>query len=111
MLTARTPGRRLEHLTGLRFVLILWVVLFHTEGISTHVAPGAAQPVYSFYDNVAFRLLQIGNGRVHIPVAGFVVMSGFVTQWSQVLSPHLGEATRGHGHAVLSCAGLLRRNY
>ena len=25
------------------------------------------------------------------------------------LSPHLGEATRGQGHAELSCAGLLRR--
>ena len=26
-----------------------------------------------------------------------------------VLSAHLGEATRAHGHAELSCAGLLRR--
>ena len=28
---------------------------------------------------------------------------------SGTLSPHLGEATRAHGHAELSCAELLRR--
>ena len=27
----------------------------------------------------------------------------------EAISPHLGEATRAHGHAELSCAGLLRR--
>ena len=90
LLAPRATGRKLEHLTGLRFVLILWVVVFHASCLFHE--PHAKQSVLDAIATQAFTVRPYSQPSVHYAVAGFVVMSGFVTQWSQgTRSPGCGR--------------------
>ena len=64
----------LDFTVGLRFVLILWIVLFHAT-------PDKRQehPQIWFFDAVALRLMS----NVPIAVNGFIALSGFTMAWSQ----------------------------
>ena len=84
LLEPRPAGRKLEHLTGLRFVLILWVVLFHLSGLQPGPASVASKSPLDAVATAAFEVSpKDGPPTVRYAVAGFIVMSGFVTQWSQ----------------------------
>jgi len=88
---AAAPQQKVERtvvvhaLSGLRFWLILWVVAFHYyyELAPTVRAYSESLPTPSVVDVAGIRI--VGHGvqpRVHIAVAGFIALSGFVTHWS-----------------------------
>eukprot|EP00966_Prymnesium_polylepis_P198351 4596840-Prymnesium_polylepis.1 len=91
-------ARHLPHLCGLRLVLIGWVVVFHQTLILNDDAAYGGAEAESAPDRLARTLFRTDNGavaRVHIAVVGFVVLSGFVVQWSQ------GERSPGLGRGLV----------
>ena len=78
-----SPGMslRLEHITGLRFWLCLWITLFHiarSPDPDPKPADAIDEPLPWWFYELGRRLMD--ESHVHMGVSTFVALSGFVTQ-------------------------------
>jgi peptidoglycan/LPS O-acetylase OafA/YrhL len=71
-----TQKARLQPLTGVRFFLALWVVIFHQTGSDGYLSEYLAQ-----VPNIGFCLVRTG----YLAVGGFFVLSGFILSYNYPL--------------------------
>ena len=96
LLEPRAPGKTLHHLTGMRFVLILWVVMFHLTASADKDTNGhdidklvAADPNIKGRENFLDRIAQtlVLSERVHLAVAGYVEPVPVAVTWARPCPP------------------------